>query len=342
MTSVLSVLIDAPLTKADLGELLQIPGIDVRFAPPDTKDEPRPLPRDLIADVQVLVCSFPPTNLDDMRQLRLIQLVSTGYNQLFGLRLPERNIIASNSRGVFDVSIAEWNIAMMINLARDLPDMLRNQQRAVWRREVRYEREIRDSVVGLWGYGGIGRETARLAKHMGLTVHVLARSGRIAPRTNIYCIAGAGDPQGRLPDRVFAANEAHAFLGGVDFLILSLPLTNITRGIVGEAELKAMKPSAFLLNPARGHLVQEEALMNALRSGGIAGAAIDTHYHYPLPSDHPLWAMPNVILTPHVSGSSGGPFFARRLAQILTENVKRFIARQPLLNELTRRELEGQ
>src|SRR5207245_388098 len=137
----------------------------------------RPLPVHLIRDADVLMCTFPPENFDEMRRVRWIQITSAGYSQLFGLGLAERGIRAANGRGTFDVPIAEWNIAMMVNLARDLRQLIRNQEGCVWDRGERFQREIRGMTVGIWGYGGIGRETARLAKMMGLIVHVVSRKG---------------------------------------------------------------------------------------------------------------------------------------------------------------------
>ena len=120
-----------------------------------------------------------------------------------------------------------------------------------------------------------------------------------------------------------------------------MPLTEASRGIIGETELRTLRPTACLLNPARGPLVQEQALLRALSEGWIAGAAIDTHYYYPMPPDHPLWRMPNVIMTPHIAGSSGSPFFLQRVWDIFTQNVERFASGQPLLNELTSEQLSG-
>ena len=111
---------------------------------------------------------------------------------------------------------------------------------------------------------------------------------------------------------------------------------------MGEAELRALRPTAYVLNPARGPLIQEQALLKALREGWIAGAALDTHYHYPMPPDHPLWAMPNVIMTPHISGSGGSPFFLQRIWDIFVQNVERFQKGEPLLNELTASQLRGE
>ena len=335
----MKILIDVPVEPAALAAI-QLSGrheIDVLTPPAEAA---RPLDPTRLAGADVLFCSVPPTNFADLRALQWIQLASTGYTQLFGLDLNNRGIRATNCRGCFDVPIAEWNIAMMVNLVRNLRGMIRNQEAAVWDRSAVYQREIRGLTLGLWGYGGIGRETARLAKALGLRVHVLTRSG-VGPRTDVYAVPGTGDQEGLLPDRVFLKGEETQFLGGLDFLVLAMPLTKHTEGLVGERELQALPRHAYLLNPARGPIVQEAALLRALREGWIAGAAIDTHYHYPMPPEHPLWKFPNVLFTPHISGSSLSPHFKTRLWDIFAQNLLRFEAGRPLLNLLTPAQLQG-
>jgi len=293
-----------------------------------------------IQDASILFCTLPPTNHAVMENLKWIQIASVGYTQLFGLNLPARGVRATNARGCFDVPIAEWNIAMMVNLVRDFRQIIRHQEAAVWDRSAVFQRELRGATVGLWGYGGIGRETARLAKQMGLRVHVFARNG-IGPTRNIYTVPGTGDPEGILPDRILKAGEELEFLRNLDFLILALPLTKTTEGLIGERELQALPRHAFLLNPARGPIIRQDALLRALREKWIAGAALDTHYQYPMPPEHPLWKFPNIIFTPHISGSSLGPNFKQRLWEIFSLNVERFTRSQPLLNELTPAQLNG-
>ncbi len=150
---------------------------------------------------------------------------------------------------------------------------------------------MRGCVVGLWGYGGFDRETARLAKTFGMIVHAMTRMG-IKPRPHTYCQPGTGDPDGRLPDRVFVAGEERAFLAALDFLVLALPHTRQSDGMVDEDELRTLPRTAFVLNPARGPIIRATALLRALAEGWIAGAALDTHFTYPLPSEHPLWRFP--------------------------------------------------
>lgn len=336
----MNVLIDMPIYHPGLLELVGIPGIKVKCVA-EPQEKPRSLEPALIQDCDMLFCTFPPENHPLMSRLKMIQISSAGYKQLIGQGLEERHIKACNALGVFDVPIAEWNIAMMVNLARDMRRMVHNQDERIWDRSARFQHEIRGSVVGIWGYGGIGRETARLAKALGMRVHVLSRNG-ISPRENIYCVPGTGDPLGQLPDHVFLDNEKKEFLDSVDFLVMAIPQTATTEGLIGEAELRMLRPHAFLLNPARGPLIRERALITALKEGWIAGAALDTHYYYPMPPDHELWSMPNVIMTPHISGSSSSPRFLERVYDIFIANVKRFLEGEPLLNELTPSQLKGE
>jgi phosphoglycerate dehydrogenase-like enzyme len=334
----MNLLIDMPVYKPMLQKLQQLPGIHISLV--ETPEEKRrPLPFDLIKNCHLLFTTFPPENHELMKHLQFIQISSAGFKQLTGQHFPERGIKCCNALGVFDVPIAEWNVAMMVNLARDMRGLLHNQDKEVWDRSARYQQEIHGSIVGIWGYGGIGRETARLVKNMGMKVHVLSRNG-VKPRLNVYRVAGTGDETGILPDKVFLSHEKEAFLKELDFLIIAMPQTSDNEGIIGGKELSLLKPTAFILNPARGPLIDEQALINALQNKRIAGAALDTHYYYPMPAGHPLWQLPNVIMTPHISGSSLSPAFLERVWDIFVQNITRFRQGEPLLNELDARELQ--
>src|SRR5579883_877834 len=150
-------------------------GVSVQQLP--THDGRWDLPDHLLRGPEVLLCKYPPGNLHAMHDLKLMQLSTVGYEHLRHLGLADRPLRVCNARGIFDTAIAEWNLAMMVNLVRDLRGMIRNQERAHWDRSAPFHQEIRDRVVGLWGYGGIGRETARLARALGLLVHVMTRAG---------------------------------------------------------------------------------------------------------------------------------------------------------------------
>jgi phosphoglycerate dehydrogenase-like enzyme len=335
----LKIVIDVAPHKPALAALQQRTDCQIEcIAPPE--ERARELDLAKIADADALFCTFPPTNHAAMRQLQWIQIASTGYTQLYGLDLPARGVRATNARGCFDVPIGEWNIAMMVNLARDVRQMIRNQDTGTWDRSAIFQNEIRGQTVGLWGYGGIGRETARVARHLGMRVHVMTRNG-VGPRRDVYTVPGTGDPDGTQPHRVFRAGEEREFLADLNFLIVALPLSKSTEGLIGERELQALPRHAYVLNPARGPIIQQDALLRALREKWIAGAALDTHYHYPTPPDHPLWRFPNVIFTPHISGSSLSPRFKERLWDIFSLNVERMMNGEPLLNELTATQLSG-
>lgn len=337
----MKIVIDHPIYQPGFEALKKIANLQIDdLGWPGIEPPARVIDPERIREADALFCAYPPVNLGEMNRLRWIQIGSTGYKQLIGLGLPERGIRASNSRGCFDTPIAEWNIAMLVMLTRDMRQMIRNQDAAVWDTHGKFQQEIRGRVVGLWGYGGIGRETARVARQLGLQVHVLTRHG-VRPRRETYIVPGTGDPEGVLPHRTFIAGEEASFLAGLDYLIVAMPLTPATDGLIGERELRSLRPTAFVLNPARGPIIQERALLRALGEGWIAGAALDTHYQYPLPPEHPLWKIPNVILTPHISGSGQSTHYPERLWDLFVQNVRRFRDDKPLLNALTPDELAG-
>jgi phosphoglycerate dehydrogenase-like enzyme len=331
-----NILIEMPPHQPSLQKLQALSDVTIEMAEPQ---EPAPeYSAEQLRDKHIFFGTTPPQG---MESLDLVQISSVGYSQLYGLGLAERGVRACNARGVFDPTIAEWNIAMMINLLRDVRGMVRNQEHGVWDRQPRFQRELRGLTVGIWGYGGIGRATAQLAKAFGMRVVVMSRSG-VGPREDTYAVEGIGDREGKLPDQVFTSGQETEFLAGLDFLVLAMPQTPSTTGSIGERELDALPPHAFVLNPARGPIIQEEALLKALRTGTIAGAALDTHYYYPMPADHPLWRFPNVIMTPHISGSDSSPHYNDRVWDVFVQNVQRLLAGQPLLNELTEEQLMGE
>src|SRR5262249_22494118 len=168
---VVRILIAVEVDRAGVRPLEAVPGVVVQTVSPhehewDLSDEQA-------RAAEVMLCKYPPRNLDALSALKLIQLSTVGYEHLKHLGFADRPVRVCNARGVFDTAIAEWNLAMMVNLVRDLRGMIHNQERAHWERTHRSQEEIRGRVVGMWGYGGIGRETARLAKAFGMTVHVM-------------------------------------------------------------------------------------------------------------------------------------------------------------------------
>jgi phosphoglycerate dehydrogenase-like enzyme len=331
-------LVDTSIDPARLAELQRGTSLSIAVAPGEL-DTARALPAELLHDVRAILCTYLPTNHAQMPSLELVQLSSAGFAQVESLGLADRGVAVCTASGVNDIPIAEWTVMMLVALARDLPGMFRNQQNGVWDRGACYQQEIRGRTLGIWGYGGIGRETARLASAMGLRIHVMTRSGAISNGHRFH-VEGTGDDAGVIPHAVFALPDVDEFCASLDFLLLAMPQTPENVGIVNRRVFEALPDRAFLLNPARGPLINEKDLLQALRSGKIAGAALDTHFKYPMPADHPLWSMPNVIMTPHVSGSTLSPHFKERLWRLFSENVRRLQARRPLLNALSRGQLE--
>lgn len=295
----------------------------------------------LMRGVDVLACEFPPANFDCFDKLKWIQVTSSGYSQVLDLPLNERGIRVTNGLGNFDNPIAEWNLLMMLMWRREMLDQLENQRKAIFDPAARYQQGLFGNTVGFWGYGGLARETARLAKALRMNVWALTRDGQVKSRPHTYCVEGTGDPRGEIPDRVFSYDQVESFLGGLDFLVVAVPLTRSTEGMIGERELKMLRPDAVLINPARAAIVQLVPLRRALEQRWFRGASFDVHYAYPLPPEHPLWRSPNLILTPHIAGSSESPRFMERFYDILAQNLNRFVEGRPLLNELTNEQLAG-
>ncbi|MGH7907466.1 MAG: D-2-hydroxyacid dehydrogenase, partial [Candidatus Binataceae bacterium] len=181
------------------------------------------------------------------------------------------------------------------------------------------------------GYGSIGRATARLASAFGMKVLALKRNPSVLTDPG-WSPTGVGDPEGRIPDRIFGPEEREAILSESDFVIAILPLTQATRRFIGASELAAMKPHAFLINIGRGEVVEQTALIEALENRRICGAGLDVFEREPLEPESPLWDMEEVIMTPHMAGPFRG--YLDLSCELFAENLRRFSGGQPLLNEI--------
>lgn len=290
----------------------------------------------LLRGAEVLFADALPRNVEVATDLRWLQLGSHGYGQLAGCRLPDGALV-TNASGVNDVPIAEWCVMMMLALSRDLPGMLAAQRSRRWDRSAVFQGELRGKRLGLWGYGNIGRELTTLARALGMAVSALSRRGA-ADRGQRY--HSRRSTPATEPDHIFAAGAEAEFLADLDFLILTLPLTSATHGLVDAEFLSLLPPTCCVLNPARAGIVDEDALLQALRTGSIAGAALDDHYRTPMPPDDPFWDLPNTIVTAHISGSTGSPYFRDRIWDLFCDNLRRWQNGQPMLNLIRRTDLE--
>jgi phosphoglycerate dehydrogenase-like enzyme len=274
----------------------------------------------------------------DAPRLRWVQLHSAGADRILEKPLyTETNVLITTVSGIHVVTIGEYVLAQMLAFAHRLPLMLADKAEASWP-ENRLERylpdELRGATLGIVGYGSVGREIARLAQPFGMKILAMKHNLRELAGSN-YTLPGTGDLHAEIPDRLYPPAALKSFLGECDYVVLALPLNKQTHHLIDAAALAAMKPSAILINVSRGPVVDEEALINALREKRIAGAGLDVFEKEPLPADSPLWTLPNVILSPHISGYS--PHYDERSVEVFAENLRRFIAGEALINQVDRK-----
>jgi D-2-hydroxyacid dehydrogenase (NADP+) len=250
--------------------------------------------------------------------LQWIQVITAGVNYILDRPSLKKEVIVTSCRGIHGPQMSEMAVLLMLALNRDFPQVVRNQDRRQWERWP--GRLLFQKHVGILGMGAIGEAIADKCKCFGMTV-----SGIDIVERKIASVDAFYHPD-RLPE----------VAGQVDYLILVAPSTPETRKIVGSNVLSCMKPTAYLINIARGELVDEEALLRALEGGMIAGAALDTLSVEPLPADNPLWRAKNIIITPHVGGMSD--IYCEQTLPIIEENLRRFIRgeRRNLINYIER------
>jgi phosphoglycerate dehydrogenase-like enzyme len=275
----------------------------------------------VLTDADIFVgWRIPPEYFGAAQRLRWLHSASAGIEDCLFPELVASEVILTNSTGLHSVCIPEHVLGQMFVLARNFHEAQRLQERAEWNRfqVIAYAsgmRELHGSKLAILGAGPIGANLTRMAGALGMRVRVLRRDAQRA-------VAGA--------EAVCGPERLHELLGWADFVVLSVPLTDETRGMIGAAELRAMRSDAFLINIARGEVIDEPALVECLRNGGLAGAALDVFSEEPLPADHPFWSLHNVVMTPHVSGYTQ-TYFDRMLA-IFEDNLERFLDDRPLRN----------
>jgi phosphoglycerate dehydrogenase-like enzyme len=229
----------------------------------------------------------PIARLGEAGELRWIQLISAGVPLDLCPVARNRKITVTNLSGLYGSSIAEHALALMVVLARKLQVAFRNQQHGRWDRNImRGMSDLQGRTLAIVGLGNIGQGIARLARAYGMRVLGCRRTDR--PCSSV--------------DRLYPRSEMHAMLAEADYVAVALPLTTHTEGLLGPAEFQTMKAGVTYINVSRGGVAQEKALLEALRSGRVAAAGLDVFATEPLPADHPLWTLPQVVISPHVSG----------------------------------------
>jgi phosphoglycerate dehydrogenase-like enzyme len=328
----IEVLTTVPFPEAVMQQLRGLsPRIRITFNPATKSDE---ISNDIWQRTEVLYTDILLPDLALVPNLKWVQFHYAGVDFIQGSDLLNRKGLKITSMsGASAIQEGEYILMMLLALGHHMKDITANQEKAEWPAD-RWTRfspvELTGSTVGLVGYGSISREVARLLKPFEVRV-LAAKRDVMHPEDRGYTVEGHGDPGGDYFDRLYPIEALNSMLKECDFVVVTLPLTPSTNGVIGEEELKAMKPGAFLVHVSRGGVVDEKALLQVLTDKHLAGAAVDVFSHEPLPPDHPLWKAPNLILTPHVSGFS--PKYKERAGTMFAENLKRYLRAEPLLNE---------
>ena len=245
--------------------------------------------------------------------LRWVHSISAGVEHLPLARMAERGILLTNSAGAYATAMAEYALGVALMLARGFPAWLEGQREGRWLEDERELTVLRGKRLGIVGYGAVGREVAAGARALGMEVWA-------TKRTPLFL---SGEPL----DRLLPATDLRELLAASDVVVLCASLNRTSQHLIGEAELGAMKPTAVLVNVARGGLVDEDALVRALREDRLRGAVLDVTQREPLPGDSPLWTTPNLIVTPHVSGHAAESW--RSAVGFLCRNLELYLEGTP-------------
>ncbi|MEI6444215.1 MAG: D-2-hydroxyacid dehydrogenase [Nostocales cyanobacterium ELA583] len=251
--------------------------------------------------------------LDAAPSLRWHHAPNAGVNHILTPKYLERDLILTNGSGVHGIPIAEFVIAYLLAYSKRLPSLYKLQNEHDWQRGLPIQ-ELFEKTLLIIGAGGIGQEIAVRAKAFGMRIFGSSRNARPLPNF----------------DKVVGANEWKQLLPESEFVVIATPLTPETKGMIDVDTLRLFRPDSYLINIARGAIVDESALTKALQAGWIAGAALDTVFTEPLPTESPVWTLPNIFITPHCSGNS--PRVKERTLALFLDNFNRYNQGKPLRN----------
>ncbi|BCS02017.1 D-isomer specific 2-hydroxyacid dehydrogenase family protein [Aspergillus luchuensis] len=311
-----------------------------------------PIPAEIARKITLLVTFSNLPAPEDASKIKLIHSLSSGLDHLLSHPIvKETSIPLTSSSGIHGPPIAEWTIMNWLVASRRFVYTHENQQKHNWAKNVDFMNTVHDQVgrkVGILGYGSIGRQIGRVASALGMQVYAYTASPRPTPasrKDNGYIVPGTGDRDGTIPVSWHHGTDKasiHEFLSlGLDHLVIALPLTPQTTRMLGAEEFETLsngvsagRPRPYLTNISRGKVLDQDALIKALKEGVLGGAALDVADPEPLPEDSPLWDTPNVQISPHVS-SAGREYIPRSL-DIMRENVGRLERGEELLNGFKR------
>ena len=323
--SAMRLILDAEIQDDTVAELRGLdPGLDVV----DVRDE-QGFDMEAVEDreLEVIVGPRAPSDLDQVPKLRWLQLRSAGVDHLASDPPWRHGIVTTNARGVYAIPIAEYVTGMVLR-SRQPTGWADDQAAHRWPEDAPLITILRGATALVVGYGSIGREIARQLSALG--VRILAAKARPQKRADDgYRVPGTGDPDGSIPERMEGLDRLVELAGIADLLIVTVPLTDDSRGLIDRQVIASLPAHAWLLNISRGPLVDEPALLDALRGGRLGGAVLDVFAEEPLPPDSPWWDAPNTIVTPHASGVT-----LRYFDRLVIENVRHYLAGEPLLNQV--------
>ena len=290
--------------------------------PPQAEDESEDEARErleiILGETEVLLTNpiVPDNVVDRAPALKWLQLTSAGVDRLLDAPVVRSSVSMTTASGIHAVPISEYVVGAILAFAKGFPQAQIAKREHAWRPF--WPQEVEAKTVGILGMGAIGARVAMLCRALGMRVLAMRRSAEGRRK-------GEGDV-----DELFGPGELAYFLAQSDYVVVAVPLTAETRGMIGEPELRGMKNNAVIINIARGAVIDEEALVRALREGWIAGAALDVFQQEPLSAESELWELDNVILTPHISG--GTPRYMERAVDLFCDNLRRYLDGQPLRN----------
>lgn len=290
------------------------------------------VPAELLACMDVLYAFTQMPSPDAAPNLKWVQVNWAGVDSMIDAPIfKSRRVLLTTAAGVHAVNMAEYTLMMMLALGHRLPNAFAAMQTQTWKHDgdgdLFMPLELRNATLLLVGYGHIGREIARLAQAFGMRVVVLRKS--VAEGVN------GGQGEGVSTVEFISRGQLRDALREADFVVMVVPNTADTRNLLGRDEIAQMKPASYVVNIGRGSTIDEPALIDALREGRIAGAALDVFAQEPLPADSPLWQLAQqgkVILTPHIAG--GTPNYEQRAVALFAENLRRYLAGEPLINQV--------
>lgn len=273
----------------------------------------------LLREAEILV-GWPKGRADEVlhpdSKLKWVQTWSAGVDYLPQDILKERNVLLTNTSGIHAIPISEMIIGMMLSLSRNLKKAAINQANSTWDSKEENMGELHGKTMVIVGVGEIGKATAKLAEAFGMTVIGVRRSGKNTPHVS----------------KMVTMEGMTKVLSEGDYVVNILPLTDETHHIFNKETFGAMKKGACFINVGRGATVDTSALLDALQEGPLSSAALDVFEEEPLPSDHPLWTMEQVLITPHIAGST--PYYKERAFEIFIENLKAYVKEETLPRNL--------